>query len=222
MRSPRAIALVVALAFASQLSAADKRPMTMDDFFAVKRRGRAADFARRQSTSPIRSRKWISRRTRLSPRCGSRPPTARARRSNSRRRNVPGRRAAVVAGRKAHSVRVEGRAVRHGRRRREAGAGREHQHRGEPRHLVAGRQAHRVRVERVTRSSARSRSRRADKLNKDKDDEIANSPVKAKTFTKLFYRHWVEYVGDKRQHIFVVDLAQGLQSPGRAARCYSW
>jgi dipeptidyl aminopeptidase/acylaminoacyl peptidase len=29
--------------------------------------------------------------------------------------------------------------------------------------------------------------------------------VKAKTFTKLFYRHWVEYVGDKRQHLFVCD-----------------
>ena len=45
----------------------------------------------------------------------------------------------------------------------------------------------------------------SDKLNKDKDDAIAKSPVKAKTFTKLFYRHWVEYVGDKRQHLFVVE-----------------
>ncbi|MCI0705716.1 MAG: S9 family peptidase [Planctomycetia bacterium] len=43
----------------------------------------------------------------------------------------------------------------------------------------------------------------SDKLNKEKDDEIENNPVKAKTFTKLFYRHWDEYVGDKRQHIFV-------------------
>src|SRR6202044_593285 len=43
----------------------------------------------------------------------------------------------------------------------------------------------------------------ADRLNKEKDDKIAKSPVKAKTFTKLFYRHWVEYIGDKRQHIFV-------------------
>ncbi|MBP3956220.1 S9 family peptidase [Gemmata sp. G18] len=45
----------------------------------------------------------------------------------------------------------------------------------------------------------------SDKLNKDKDDAIAKSPVKAKTFTKLFYRHWVEYVGDKRQHLFVIE-----------------
>src|SRR5262245_33953359 len=45
----------------------------------------------------------------------------------------------------------------------------------------------------------------SDKLNKEKNDEIAKSPVKARTFTKLFYRHWIEYVGDKRQHIFVVE-----------------
>jgi len=43
----------------------------------------------------------------------------------------------------------------------------------------------------------------ADKLNKEKDEEIEKGPVKAKVFGKLFYRHWDEYVGDKRQHIFV-------------------
>ncbi len=43
----------------------------------------------------------------------------------------------------------------------------------------------------------------ADKLNREKDDEIEKSPVKVKTFTKLFYRHWDDYVGDKRQHLFV-------------------
>jgi dipeptidyl aminopeptidase/acylaminoacyl peptidase len=43
----------------------------------------------------------------------------------------------------------------------------------------------------------------SDKLNKEKDELIEKSPVKAKTFTKLFYRHWDEYVGDKRQHLFV-------------------
>lgn len=46
----------------------------------------------------------------------------------------------------------------------------------------------------------------SDKLNKEKDDEIENSPVKAKAFTKLFYRHWDEYVGDKRQHLFVIGV----------------
>jgi dipeptidyl aminopeptidase/acylaminoacyl peptidase len=44
----------------------------------------------------------------------------------------------------------------------------------------------------------------SDKLNKEKDDEIEKGPVKAKTFTKLFFRHWDEYVGDKRQHLFVI------------------
>ena len=46
----------------------------------------------------------------------------------------------------------------------------------------------------------------SDKANKAKDDEIEKSPVKAKTFTKLFYRHWDEYVGDKRQHLFVCGI----------------
>jgi len=49
----------------------------------------------------------------------------------------------------------------------------------------------------------------ADKKNAEKDKAIEDSPVKAKTFTKLFYRHWDEYVGDKRQHLFVI------QSPKR-------
>jgi dipeptidyl aminopeptidase/acylaminoacyl peptidase len=44
----------------------------------------------------------------------------------------------------------------------------------------------------------------SDRLNKERDEQIEKSPVKAKVFTKLFYRHWDEYVGDKRQHIFVV------------------
>ncbi len=44
----------------------------------------------------------------------------------------------------------------------------------------------------------------SDKKNAAKDKEIEDSPVKAKTFTKLFYRHWDEYVGDKRQHLFVI------------------
>ena len=44
----------------------------------------------------------------------------------------------------------------------------------------------------------------SDKLNKGKDEEIEKSPVKAKVFTRLFYRHWDEYVGDKREHLFVI------------------
>jgi dipeptidyl aminopeptidase/acylaminoacyl peptidase len=45
----------------------------------------------------------------------------------------------------------------------------------------------------------------SDKLNKEKDEEVEKSPVKAKVFKRLFYRHWDEYVGDKRQHLFVID-----------------
>jgi dipeptidyl aminopeptidase/acylaminoacyl peptidase len=47
----------------------------------------------------------------------------------------------------------------------------------------------------------------SDAANKKKADEIAASPVKARVFRKLFYRHWDSYVEDKRQHLFVVDLA---------------
>ena len=45
----------------------------------------------------------------------------------------------------------------------------------------------------------------SDAKNRAADDESAASPVKAKTFTKLFYRHWDSYTEDKRQHIFVIN-----------------
>ncbi len=44
----------------------------------------------------------------------------------------------------------------------------------------------------------------SDKKNKEKDEAADKNPVKAKVFTRLFYRHWDEYVEDKRQHLFVV------------------
>jgi dipeptidyl aminopeptidase/acylaminoacyl peptidase len=49
----------------------------------------------------------------------------------------------------------------------------------------------------------------SDKLNKEKLDEVEKGPVKAKVFKGLFFRHWDEYVGDRRQHLFVVDAAGG-------------
>ncbi len=55
---------------------------------------------------------------------------------------------------------------------------------------------------------------KSDKLNKAKDDEIEKSPVKAKVFTKLFYRHWDEYVGDKRQHLFVIQASPAREGGG--------
>ena len=45
----------------------------------------------------------------------------------------------------------------------------------------------------------------SDSKNKQADDHAASSPVKAKIFTRLFYRHWDSYVEDKRQHLFVIN-----------------
>jgi dipeptidyl aminopeptidase/acylaminoacyl peptidase len=47
----------------------------------------------------------------------------------------------------------------------------------------------------------------SDAANKNRTDETAASPIKARVFNRLFYRHWDSYVEDKRQHLFVVDLS---------------
>lgn len=57
----------------------------------------------------------------------------------------------------------------------------------------------------------------SDALNKKRKEENEKNPVKAKVFTKLFFRHWNEWVEDKRQHLFVVEVtpeAHGLPSVG--------
>jgi dipeptidyl aminopeptidase/acylaminoacyl peptidase len=46
----------------------------------------------------------------------------------------------------------------------------------------------------------------SDKLNKQKDEEQNNSKVKARTITKLLYRHWDSWIDNKRQHIFIVPV----------------
>ena len=46
----------------------------------------------------------------------------------------------------------------------------------------------------------------SDKLNKEKQEGRDNSKVKARVMDKLLFRHWDEWVDDKRQHIFVVDV----------------
>ncbi len=43
-----------------------------------------------------------------------------------------------------------------------------------------------------------------DAENKKRDEELKNSKVKAKVFTKLLYRHWNAYTEFKRSHLFVV------------------
>jgi dipeptidyl aminopeptidase/acylaminoacyl peptidase len=49
----------------------------------------------------------------------------------------------------------------------------------------------------------------SDALNKKRLGEISSNPVKARVFTHLFYRHWNDWVGDKRQHLFVMPAAGG-------------
>jgi dipeptidyl aminopeptidase/acylaminoacyl peptidase len=49
----------------------------------------------------------------------------------------------------------------------------------------------------------------ADKKNAEADKAAEENPVKAKTFTKLFYRHWDSYVEDKRGHLFVMTAKDG-------------
>lgn len=49
----------------------------------------------------------------------------------------------------------------------------------------------------------------SDAANKKKQDEAERNPVKARVMTRLFYRHWDEWVEDKRQHLFVIPAAGG-------------
>src|SRR5438067_2395949 len=51
-----------------------------------------------------------------------------------------------------------------------------------------------------------------DAANKQRDEELGKSKVKAKIFTKLLYRHWTSYTEFKRSHLFVVS-ADGNDSP---------
>lgn len=49
----------------------------------------------------------------------------------------------------------------------------------------------------------------SDDLNKKRKEEIEKNPVKAKVFKKLFFRHWDDWVEDKRQHLFVMPATGG-------------
>jgi dipeptidyl aminopeptidase/acylaminoacyl peptidase len=44
-----------------------------------------------------------------------------------------------------------------------------------------------------------------DVCNKQRDDDLKKSKVKAKIFTKLFYRHWNAFTEFKRSHLFVIS-----------------
>jgi len=55
-----------------------------------------------------------------------------------------------------------------------------------------------------------------DAENKQRDDELGKSKVKAKIFTKLLYRHWNGYTDYKRSHIFVVTAESDASQPNTA------
>jgi dipeptidyl aminopeptidase/acylaminoacyl peptidase len=48
-----------------------------------------------------------------------------------------------------------------------------------------------------------------DKCNAARDEAKAASKVKAQIFTHLLYRHWNHFTGDKRSHLFLVDVDGG-------------
>jgi dipeptidyl aminopeptidase/acylaminoacyl peptidase len=49
-----------------------------------------------------------------------------------------------------------------------------------------------------------------DKCNADRDAALATSKVKAQIFTHLLYRHWNHFTGDKRSHLFLLTLDNGV------------
>src|SRR5947199_6674863 len=53
-----------------------------------------------------------------------------------------------------------------------------------------------------------------DACNKQRDEELKKSKVKAKIFSRLFYRHWSSFTEFKRSHLFVIDAnARAERSP---------
>ena len=47
-----------------------------------------------------------------------------------------------------------------------------------------------------------------DACNKQRDEELKKSKVKAKIFSRLFYRHWNAFTEFKRSHLFVVSAIE--------------
>jgi dipeptidyl aminopeptidase/acylaminoacyl peptidase len=52
-----------------------------------------------------------------------------------------------------------------------------------------------------------------DPCNKQRDEELGKSKVKAKIFTHLLYRHWNAFTEFKRSHLFVVDVNADSAQP---------
>src|ERR1700732_3671085 len=55
-----------------------------------------------------------------------------------------------------------------------------------------------------------------DTCNKQRDEELKKSKVKAKVFTHLLYRHWNAFTEFKRSHSFVVDANTDASQPNSA------
>src|SRR5256886_12161130 len=49
--------------------------------------------------------------------------------------------------------------------------------------------------------------------NKQRDEELKKSKVKAKIFSRLFYRHWNAFTEFKRSHLFVEGVEAGASPP---------
>ena len=55
-----------------------------------------------------------------------------------------------------------------------------------------------------------------DACNKQRDEELKKSKVKAKIFTKLFYRHWNAFTEFKRSHLFVISAEANASADATA------
>jgi dipeptidyl aminopeptidase/acylaminoacyl peptidase len=55
-----------------------------------------------------------------------------------------------------------------------------------------------------------------DECNKQRDEELKKSKVKAKIFSRLFYRHWNAFTEFKRSHLFVVSADADASQPNTA------
>src|SRR6202030_4626139 len=63
-----------------------------------------------------------------------------------------------------------------------------------------------------------------DACNKQRDEELKKSKVKAKIFTRLFYRHWNAFTEFKRSHLFVQSVeapVPGADNPNAAGTAAS-
>jgi dipeptidyl aminopeptidase/acylaminoacyl peptidase len=55
-----------------------------------------------------------------------------------------------------------------------------------------------------------------DACNKQRDEELKKSKVKAKIFSRLFYRHWNSFTEFKRSHLFVINADADASQPNSA------